>query len=141
MMSKIRQFKLKIEDSHLRVFAHRNPPAMVDIKTALGSGLSKEKKEDDWKKWLGLLKGVKENDLYIYVLTNRKLNNNMQSPIEVEVFKWSDQGVETKDAYGKAVAFKRHIVELENVGKKVRNLVYQIKSDEDIKKFAKELAE
>ena len=98
-MSKIRQFKLKIEDSHLRVFAHRNPPAMTEIKTALGSGPSKEaKKEDDWKKWLGLLKGVKENDLYIYVLTNRKLNNNMQSPLEVEVFKWSDQGVETKDA-------------------------------------------
>jgi hypothetical protein len=30
------------------------------------------------------------NTLYFYVLTNRKLINNMQSTIEVEVWKWND---------------------------------------------------
>jgi len=29
-------------------------------------------------------------DLYIYMFTNRKEQNNKQSPIEVEVFKWGD---------------------------------------------------
>lgn len=55
----VSKFKLKIEDSHLRVFAGRNPPS---------------------------------SDLFIYMFTNIKLINNMQSATEVEVFKWVEKG-------------------------------------------------
>jgi hypothetical protein len=29
-------------------------------------------------------------ELFIYVLTNRRLINNMQSTVEIEVWKWTD---------------------------------------------------
>ena len=35
-------------------------------------------------------KDNKNGDLFIYMFTNRKEQNNTQSPIEIEVFKWSD---------------------------------------------------
>ena len=35
-------------------------------------------------------KDNKNGDLFIYLFTNRKEQNNTQSPIEIEVFKWSD---------------------------------------------------
>lgn len=59
----MKNFKLKIGDGHLRVFAGRNPP---------------------------------NSDLFIYVFTNRKLINNMQSGLEFEVFKWVDADKEGK---------------------------------------------
>ena len=35
-------------------------------------------------------KDNKNGDLFIYMFTNRKEQNNTQSPIEIEVLKWSD---------------------------------------------------
>ena len=35
-------------------------------------------------------KDNKNSDLFIYMFTNRKEQNNTQSPIEIEVFKWGD---------------------------------------------------
>ena len=32
--------------------------------------------------------------MYLYVITNRTEQNNKQSPIEIEIFKWADAGLE-----------------------------------------------
>jgi len=53
----MREYKLKIDHNHLRVFAGRYPSAGA---------------------------------FYIYVFINRRLINNMQSPLEIEVLKWND---------------------------------------------------
>jgi hypothetical protein len=60
----MQDFKLKIEDGHLRVFAGRTPNSCGNKQVNL------------------------KDDLFIYVFTNRKLTNNLQSGLEVEVFKW-----------------------------------------------------
>lgn len=102
LVQKLWNFKLKIEDSHLRVFAYRNYPDIEKIQDAINNSNKKANKKD----------------LYIYVLANRKLNNNMQSPAEIEVFKWSDQGIEETitDSKGQPVKLKRHILPLEKTG-------------------------
>lgn len=39
------------------------------------------------------IKGTNNKDVFIYVFTNRKKLNNMQSPLEVEVWKLSNDNV------------------------------------------------
>ena len=42
-------------------------------------------------------KDYNNGDLFIYMFTNRKEQNNKQSPIEVEVFKWGEDTTKELD--------------------------------------------
>lgn len=63
----MKEFRLKVDDDHLRVFAWRNPPVLGSERDA-----------------------SRRDDLFIYMFTNRKLINNMQSTLEVEILRWND---------------------------------------------------
>lgn len=78
VINKMKNFKLKLHDDHLRVFAYRTPIKLEDAKKKLDVKVTAAE--------------LQLNDLYIYMLTNRRLPNNMQSTVEVEIFKWNDQG-------------------------------------------------
>jgi hypothetical protein len=119
VIKKMAEFKLKISDDHLRVFAYRNP-----------------KKDEELEKALALKSANKQplqlNDLYIYTLSNRKLANNMQSPVEVEVFRWdekSNQIVELEETSQTCVDRKYNITNMEAFDK--ASIDAKIKAIED----------